>query len=426
MPRHSILPRYFVLAAADLVSKGLGFLVAVVIVRQLGAEAFGTLSFVAAFLAFALIVGAGGTDLYAIRRTVAGGDSVPSLAGTLLVLRTASGLVVYAGLVLLAVAVPALRPNWGLFALYGLTVFTAAASLAWVPQALRRTGVLAVATFAGPGVLLGILVTAFLVTREPWVVPVAQVVADGLVAAGLLVWAGRIGCLGRPLPVRRWWGLLREAVPIGSSRLFRALALSSDLVILGLLVPPVLVGLYAAAHKLFILGISLGAGYFVVLFPRLAELEGETADGLGKQVAASRRQLLALTAVPVIVLLLCPGWVLTQLFGEPFAAAAWELRLLTVAAVANVLGNLYRHALVARNRQRSECVMAAGSAGVHVAAKLALVPFFGIIGAAVGTLLGELVMLILGWAASRQGDATPPNDEAKDGSLTGTMLVRAR
>ncbi len=46
--------------------------------------------------------------------------------------------------------------------------------------------------------------------------------------------------------------------------------------------------------------------------------------------------------------------------------------------------------------------LVAVGAAVHVAAKLTLIPLYGMIGAAWGTLLGETALMLLAWQASRE------------------------
>src|SRR5262249_18345212 len=115
--------------------------------------------------------------------------------------------------------------------------------------------------------------------------------------------------------------------------------------------------------------------------------------------AGIRRTLLAAVPITVAALLLGPA-VLRLLFGPGFDEAVPVLRILLLVLPLQLLSGHGRMALVALGRQRYDLGLVAVSAGVHVVAKLVLIPALGMIGTAWGTFAGEAALVLLTWYAT--------------------------
>ena len=122
---------------------------------------------------------------------------------------------------------------------------------------------------------------------------------------------------------------------------------------------------------------------------------------LNRELRASLARVLGL-AVPVLGLgMWMAGNILEILYEPSFGVAREPLQiLLVVVAIALVNGHI-RHALIVLGKQRQDLRNVAVSSIVHVVMKLALIPVLGMAGAAVGGLLGESVLMVLGWLTVR-------------------------
>jgi PST family polysaccharide transporter len=193
----------------------------------------------------------------------------------------------------------------------------------------------------------------------------------------------------------------REALPIGGAALLRGMLPGTDVLLLGLFVDKARVGQYSAAMKLYSLGFVVLAAWFAILLPQLSRRAAESIARVREVVSTGTRQTL-LAGVPIIVagLLLGPA-VLRLLFGPGFDDAVPVLRLLLLVLPLQLLSGHGRMALVALGRQRYDLGLVAVSSVVHVAAKLALIPALGMMGAAWGTFTGEAALVFLTWYATR-------------------------
>ena len=149
------------------------------------------------------------------------------------------------------------------------------------------------------------------------------------------------------------------------------------------------------------LGVSLSAAYFVILFPQFAQQAADSTAALARELRVSLARVLAV-AVPALGLgIWIAGDILATLYEPSFGVATGTLRiLLVVVAIAIVNGHI-RHALIVLGRQQRDLRNVAVSSTVHVIMKLALIPSLGIAGAAVGSLVGESVLMVLGWLTLR-------------------------
>lgn len=403
----SIRRRYAALAASNILSSGFGFATASVVAWKFGAAGLGTTAMAASLIAYATLTTACGTEIHAVRIGAAGHHPLDRLASSVMAIRLALATLCYAGVIAITFIVPEFRAIRALVLVFGLSVFTTAADLTWLPQAIHRTNVVAGATLATQSANFLLLVLALGMTSRVSVVPAARVAAEALTAAGLLLWMLRtVGPLRAPLRPRELSGLLRDSATIGGTQLLRGLAIGSDLILLGLFVAPTAVGLYAAAFKIFQLLLGFAASYFIILLPRIAE-RSHDGRAMAEELRGSLRRVLPLALVAMLVLALVAGPMLRLLFGQEFGGAATPMRILALALLINVTLRHYRQVLLARGLQRTDWQSSLIGGAVHVAAKLALIPSLGIVGAALGTLVGETALLCLQRRAALRAIATP-------------------
>ncbi len=391
-----LMRRYAVLVLLDLAAKACGFGATIAVARAFGVEGFGAIGVAQTAATFGLWAATCGLDIYAVRHTVATGASPGAIASTVVLLRLGLSALCYAALLSICLLVPDLREILPLIALYGLGYFTASLSVLWVAQATQRTEVYGIANLASQAGYFACVILAIRGGFEAWSVPTSLLVAEVGVALGLGLWMMRsVSPWQRPLPRRDALALLRRASPIGGSKIMRGIALGSDLLMVRLLLDLEATGLYHSASRLFFIAVSLVALYFVVLFPLLVRSGAHSIAALGQELRSSLVRIFAL-ALPALALSLWLARPVLELIYDPeFAAAEHVLQLLLLAVVVSLLNGHLRQALIALGHQRADLRNTSLSSGVHVLAKLALIPALGMEGAALGTLIGEVSLVAL-------------------------------
>jgi O-antigen/teichoic acid export membrane protein len=391
-----LLRRYAVLTLLDLGARACGFGATIWVARAYGVEGFGAIGLAQTVATYGLWASTCGLDIFAVRHTVATGTSAGVIASTVAELRLGLSAICYALLLAISALVPELRAVLPLIALYGLGYFTTSVSVLWVAQATSRTDVYGIAGLVTQGMYFACVALAISQGLGTWSVPSALLMAELLVALGLGVWMLRsVAPWQRPLPLGQALALLRQAAPIGGSKIMRGFALGSDVLLVGLLLGLEATGLYNGAFRLFLLGISMVSLYFVVLFPLLVRSGRHSAAALRHELRRSLARALAIALPALLIGLWLARPVLELIYDPAFARAESALQILLVVVVVSLLNGHLRQGLIALGRQRADLRNTTLSTGVHVLAKLALIPAFGLQGAALGTLAGEASLVLM-------------------------------
>jgi O-antigen/teichoic acid export membrane protein len=246
---------------------------------------------------------------------------------------------------------------------------------------------------------------------------VAQaVVMTALMPSGLrLTWAAR----------RDTWGvLLRISLPLGATMIVNYLYFRLDVVLLSILKGEDDVAIYGLAYRVLEGLMVLPAYFMLALFPEIARLSGqrERVDGI---VRAALSVMEALALPLVLVFAVFADDVIRVIADQEFADAAWVLRVLTLALGISYLNGVYGNALPALGRQNQLFRWSLVVLACNLAVNLALIPPFGVIGAAVAVVLSELI----GFAVVRHlygqvGSAPWPSLEPRM-LLAGALMVAA-
>ena len=249
----------------------------------------------------------------------------------------------------------------------------------------------------GGGVLRVVGVGAAFLAAEPTSFGVAAGFAAGSLSAELLFvgYVAAKGWLsaGSRTPTEPLLPVLR---PYAATEVLSQAALWLDVVVLGALAPPVVVGLYGIARGLTrVLDLVRQAsshGY-------LPSASAAVARGEGNRIAtlhvSTRRFAFSLVWPILAICLLAPAPLLGLLFGPAYEAAAPALRLLALASFLASFFDYLDLVLVAERRPGD--VLRAGVAGIAalVALLAALVPPYGGEGAAVALLGSSLLRGLL-------------------------------
>lgn len=258
-----------------------------------------------------------------------------------------------------------------------------------VGRALLRDG--------GGGLLRVLGVGAVLLTDAPTPFAIAAGFAAGSVAAEL-GFAGYVAAKGWLSPRRpaATEPLLPALRPFAATEVLTQASLWLDVVVLGALAPPAVVGIYGVARGLTrVLDLVRQASAHGYL-PSASTAFARGEPGLLPALHVGTRRFAFAIVWPVLaVCLLAPEPLVTLLFGESYAGAATALRLLALGSFATSAFD-YLDLLLVADRKPGEVLRAGVAGAVALLALLAgLVPALGGPGAALALLGGGLVRGLL-------------------------------
>jgi O-antigen/teichoic acid export membrane protein len=295
----------------------------------------------------------------------------------------------------------------------GRQVVVVAAAIAGLALGVRGLARVAEAVFQGQR-RMGVMVRATVLGRSVLVIATIGLVLvgaglPGVFAAQLLGTAVLLGVLVNrfkrtqadiPLgyPAREVVRLIKDARPFALDQLFGAIYLVSDLLILKEFHGDDEVGLYRAATilvlQLPVVAVILNKG----IYPRMAWHMGDP-DAAGEELAFAVRALLAVS-LPVAIGGICvAGPLLVLIVGDQYAEATLAFIVLLGMVPFRFVNNATGNALSALDQQPARTRGIFYAAAFNVVANLVAIPRFGALGAAVTTLLTD--MLLTGYLALR-------------------------
>jgi O-antigen/teichoic acid export membrane protein len=362
------------LYAAEMLGKVLGLVVFGYLARVLLAARYGDLEFALGILFLLNLVIDAGLGHYGAREAAKRPEDTDRLVAQVAMVR---GALVVVSLVLLAgIALALPRDSLGraLIVLQGLVLLPAPFVLTWVFQARDEMWVVSVAAVIRQVLLAaGVLV----LVRDPsdvWMVPTWDAV--GLAAAvtlqvGLYVRAG-----GAINPLRFVAGLGRvivESAPLAGSSVVWAVRLFAPLLALGVFATSVDVGVFGAGHRLVIAVHTFVWLYFFNLLPSLSRLGTEPGLARFRGLFTTSMRLVAWVAICGATLgsVLAPA-LIPLVYGQGLAAAAGPFAVMVWVLAAAFISGHHRFGLIALSLQKDEFWASVAGAAVSVGGCLAL------------------------------------------------------
>lgn len=228
------------------------------------------------------------------------------------------------------------------------------------------------------------------VVAVAWVVPAAA-------ALSLLVFAPGIARLLRTTPqraparfdlrfLRGQTGYLGSFFVI---QLFLLLDYQTDAVLISLLLGERELGYYTAAQTILLAFNLMPLAIRSAVYPLMSRYFHEAPDKLAVLYDRINRYLMALVLPLATGVTILAGPIIRLVFGAEFSPAASVLQISIWAVVFLFLNVPHARLLLIYNRQRQAAWLLALSTGLNIALNLALIPLWGIDGAAVARVLSS-------------------------------------
>lgn len=191
--------------------------------------------------------------------------------------------------------------------------------------------------------------------------------------------------------------IISSAWPFAISGVLGILMVNTDILIIGNLLSAGDVGLYSVADRiiqiLYVLPVMI-AGSVLPTFSRLAATDNQKMKLAMEHIIA----LLLLAAIPISVGgFLWGEEIINFLFGGEYLGASSSFKILVLTLMINFPTVILNSAIFAYNRQKALIVNSAVAGGANVVLDLILIPWLGIFGSAIATLLAQTFSNIYLW-----------------------------
>lgn len=390
-----VLRNLLSLSTAEGATRLLSLVTAAYLARVVGPAGYGIWGFAVSITAYFLIAVNFGLETLGTREVARDPEATRRYVNQIVSARIVNALLAYSAyaavVLLLLDPEPAHR---AVLLIVGLGLFVQSLNLEWVYRGNQRMGVIALRRLLTSAVnLAGVL----LLVHGPDDLVLAAVVT---VAANLVNILWLLGFYVRDIAAMRpgtdgvfWRRLLRTALPMATSEFAILIYYRLDVVMLGILRPASEVGLYYAVYNVFLVATVPANIILQVFFPRLAQAEPGSPDG--RRTMRDYSRLMLAVGVPLSATFALFGHeLLTLIFGLDYASASPVLMLLMVNSVLVYTNMVLGNPLLAWDREKLYMRMTIYGGLSNIVLNVALIPTWGMMGAAIATLGAETVVLV--------------------------------
>lgn len=387
--------------ASRLVASTLSWIGTLIVIRSLSKAEYGSFTFVFALLGLLGLLADFETSRVVLTEMGRGGD-VQALAGRFLVFRIALGTLGYALSMTIVVLGPYKPVEVAGVAIGGLSFFVASAlwALISVCQARLWLRVVAVAIVAGQVVQLALIVAlrttgTGTLLRYVWPFVVSDLVSLIVVALALR----------RAVPLRprvdttAWRRWVKQAAPLAIGSALGTLYFKLDSIMLTLLldgnVARRALATYQVGYKFSDLLAFVAPALIASTLPLLSSAWPARPDEYRRLFRQSLVLVVVIGALATAAFAALASHVIPLLFTDGYASASGPARWLVAGQALNFATQLCYVGLVAAGRARVYPFVTLTGLLVNVALNVALVPAHREMGAAVATVLTEVVVLAL-------------------------------
>ena len=396
-----LLRSFATLALGEGGARVFGLVGVLILARRLGPTNFGVISFGLSLVGWFALVSDSGTELLNVRNIAREPYRFREITERVLGLRLAIS-VIAAGVFAVVVQVFA-RSNHvrDVVVLFAFMLPVTALNLRWMVLGVRGAKAIAIGNIAARAVLAAGIVAVVAGPQDIKRVPFLELGGEAVYAIVIAVAvARRFGFVRPRVDIPYWIDTLRQSLPLAGSAAARAAFYAFDVIAIELFLGPQKVGIYAAGSKP-VLFVTSAIGLFSLSFLSSFSAAGESDSEHGLLRKAVRLSMLV--SIPLAAVLSAASIVVVPLvFGSAYRGAAGVLSILAWRIPVTAVASPYGSALIAHGRQLTLMKNSIASAVCLVVADLAVIPTFGVLGAAAVSAVCSTVGLVLNVRAVRR------------------------
>ena len=196
-----------------------------------------------------------------------------------------------------------------------------------------------------------------------------------------------------PFAIRRW---LADAVPLGLGDIIRGLTWNLDTLLLSMLQPAAVVGIYSVAYRPLGPLNLIPFAVLTALFPSFARMGGQDRAALARAFASSLRLMWVVSLPIAVVISAFAEPIVIALAGPGYRESAIPLRVLIWITSLSFLSFQFRFLFAALGKSPIYLRLIALVLLMEAAVEAALIPSLGYLGACLGSLLGEMFFAVAG------------------------------
>lgn len=368
----------------------LAFITTVLIVRYLGPEKFGILSYAISMVSLVSVLAYAGLENILTRELVKKPDEMNELLGTGFILRLIGSILIIAILIIIGIVVNESQLTFtmiliigaaNIFQPFGVIDFFFQSKVQAKYSVIVQSGsffVLSVARIIAIILEAPLIVFAILLSIETFVAAIGYVIAYSREGKTLFKWKFRKNIA---------YQFLRDAWPLVLSGLAVSTFAKIDQVLLKFLIDEEGVGYYSAAVRIVEAWYFIPMAITISIFPAILNArESNKAEYIGR--LNKLYNLMSLVSIIIaIILSVFSGFIIHLFFGEAYSSSAAVLAIYIWSGIATFLGVASNQFLIAENLTKLSLYRSVFGMITNVLLNFWLIPIYGINGAAWATLI---------------------------------------
>jgi O-antigen/teichoic acid export membrane protein len=391
--RTTILKNFSSLFFGQVAARGLNFLAIAYLARVLGSDGFGMINFAQAILAYLMVSCTLGLDVFGTREIAANHKIKKELfIGNLLALRVGLALISLLGLgiFILTINKPTLEKEV-MFA-YGLYIFPFVFYLGWVFCGIERMEYIGIAAVFSRLAFLATVVVLIKNPRNVIFVPYLWFTAAVVESLFLIFSYPKFGSIKFNVHLPEWKLFIKDSAWIGISIILLQIYSNFNMVMLGFMKTNHEVGLYSAASKIILFIAAIGAFYNNSIFPVISRYTKDSKLKL-KRFIHKTISFIGVGGVGLwILLFIFARQIIVLAYGDGYRGSVLAFQILSLTIVIGIIRLICISVLIASNKIRESLWGVGVGCGINVTLSLLLIPRYGIVGAAVTTVIGEIII----------------------------------
>lgn len=208
--------------------------------------------------------------------------------------------------------------------------------------------------------------------------------------------------------VKRWWPLMRVALPVGIAGVFATILFRVDVALLGWFEDDSVVGDYGAAYRLLESTLFISWSIGTAVYPVFSRLSRTSETPIGEVFEGSLKLGMALTLPLAVSAAVLAYPLMDLLYGSEFEDGALPLILLAPTIFLYPPTYIAAYVLISQDRQSALAWVYGTVAVVNIGLNLILIPAYSLDGAAFATSFSQLlcaaIMVTLALRASGSVD----------------------
>lgn len=369
----------------------MGLVVGVWIARYLGPEEFGLISYSKAFVGFFAVIATLGFNNIVVRDLVKDPEQANLILGTVALLQFLGGCMAFA---LMVWAIDLARPDDArtrlVVMIIGSAMFFKATEVAtyWFEAKIQSKYVV----WANNGVFLAFAAVnvSLILLDAPLIAFVwamfAEAALSSLAVLAMFVRVGP-GLMNLRVHFKRALTLLKDSWPLILSGLTIMIYMRVDEIMLGQMIGDEAVGIYSVAVRVSEVWYFIPTSIVASVFPAIIDAKKQSEVLYYQRLQQLYDLMVILSLVIAIPMTFLSDWFVGVLFGAVYQEAGAVLAIHIWASVFIFLGMASGRWFIVENRPMLSLQRTAFGAIVNVALNLALIPDFGVVGAAWATVI---------------------------------------